>query len=234
MNSRAGYPTYALSRGASSPLEYYSIYMVTFGIAYLIKKWRRGRDSNPCGVAPKRFSRPPRYDHFDTSPYIKLFLLRALSALITRLLPFRKYSRTLRKSFAYSIAPYFRYTLVKTIHRIVLSALTRYDHWGTSPYIKLYLCFSKVPYYINTTGVLCQRFFLSKIVCIKLFGELRSRFLGSGYQKLFYKLDNSHLSCVSAAGTGLNDAAVTAVLICISRSNLLEELLNNIFFCDEC
>ena len=30
--------------------------------------WRRGRDSNPCGVAPKRFSRPPRYDHFDTSP----------------------------------------------------------------------------------------------------------------------------------------------------------------------
>ena len=32
LNSRAGYPTYALSRGASSPLEYYSIYMVTFGI----------------------------------------------------------------------------------------------------------------------------------------------------------------------------------------------------------
>ena len=34
--------------------------------------WRRGRDSNPCGVAPKRFSRPPRYDRFDTSPYMKL------------------------------------------------------------------------------------------------------------------------------------------------------------------
>ena len=29
LNSRAGYPTYALSRGASSPLEYYSIFMVT-------------------------------------------------------------------------------------------------------------------------------------------------------------------------------------------------------------
>ena len=29
---------------------------------------RRGWDSNPCGVAAKRFSRPPRYDHFDTSP----------------------------------------------------------------------------------------------------------------------------------------------------------------------
>ena len=32
--------------------------------------WRRGRDSNPCGIAPKRFSRPPRYDRFDTSPNI--------------------------------------------------------------------------------------------------------------------------------------------------------------------
>ena len=38
----------------------------------LAADWRRGRDSNPCGVAPKRFSRPPRYDRFDTSPYMKL------------------------------------------------------------------------------------------------------------------------------------------------------------------
>ena len=30
---------------------------------------RSGRDSNPRGVAPKRFSRPPRYDHFDTAAY---------------------------------------------------------------------------------------------------------------------------------------------------------------------
>ena len=34
--------------------------------------WRRGRDSNPCGVSPKRFSRPPRYDRFDTSPFVSL------------------------------------------------------------------------------------------------------------------------------------------------------------------
>ena len=31
--------------------------------------WRRGWDSNPCDIAVKRFSRPPRYDRFDTSPY---------------------------------------------------------------------------------------------------------------------------------------------------------------------
>ena len=33
---------------------------------------RRGWDSNPRALADKRFSRPPRYDHFDTSPHINL------------------------------------------------------------------------------------------------------------------------------------------------------------------
>ena len=31
---------------------------------------RREWDSNPRALADKRFSRPPRYDHFDTSPYL--------------------------------------------------------------------------------------------------------------------------------------------------------------------
>ena len=33
---------------------------------------RRGWDSNPRALSDKRFSRPPRYDHFDTSPFIYL------------------------------------------------------------------------------------------------------------------------------------------------------------------
>ncbi len=41
-------------------------------LLYLNKVWsylqRRGWDSNPCALSDKRFSRPPRYDHFDTSP----------------------------------------------------------------------------------------------------------------------------------------------------------------------
>ena len=36
---------------------------------------RRGWDSNPCALSDKRFSRPPRYDHFDTSPCRALFAL---------------------------------------------------------------------------------------------------------------------------------------------------------------
>ena len=38
------------------------------------QRWRKRRDSNPRGLSPKRFSRPPRYDHFATLPqYIKFF-----------------------------------------------------------------------------------------------------------------------------------------------------------------
>ena len=32
--------------------------------------WRRVRDSNPRGIAPKLISSQPRYDHFDNSPCI--------------------------------------------------------------------------------------------------------------------------------------------------------------------
>ena len=32
---------------------------------YRVFRWRRKRDSNPRGLSPKRFSRPPRYDRFD-------------------------------------------------------------------------------------------------------------------------------------------------------------------------
>ena len=39
---------------------------------------RRGWDSNPRALADKRFSRPPRYDHFDTSPFVlRCFFLPA-------------------------------------------------------------------------------------------------------------------------------------------------------------
>ena len=44
------------------------------------ENWRRGRDSNPRGIAPKLISSQPRYDRFDTSPY-----LSSTSALKIRL-----------------------------------------------------------------------------------------------------------------------------------------------------
>ena len=37
---------------------------------------RRGWDSNPRALADKRFSRPPRYDHFDISPNVLFYFTR--------------------------------------------------------------------------------------------------------------------------------------------------------------
>lgn len=42
--------------------------------------WRRGRDSNPRGIAPKLISSQPRYDHFDTSPCMLNLLLKMRKA----------------------------------------------------------------------------------------------------------------------------------------------------------
>ena len=83
LNPRASCPTYTLSRGASSPLEYFSKVKINFAIKIScgaesfpfrpLRVWRREWDSNPRGLAPKRFSRPPRYDRFDISPSIPNF-----------------------------------------------------------------------------------------------------------------------------------------------------------------
>ena len=43
---------------------------------------RRGWDSNPRAREGKRFSRPPRYDRFDTSPYRSFSVLRFSSAQV--------------------------------------------------------------------------------------------------------------------------------------------------------
>ena len=48
--------------------ELCSIHFFKLSTCVLNESQRRGWDSNPCGVAAKRFSRPPRYDRFDTSP----------------------------------------------------------------------------------------------------------------------------------------------------------------------
>ena len=37
--------------------------------------FRREWDSNPRGVAPKRFSRPPRYDRFDNPAYLVYLIM---------------------------------------------------------------------------------------------------------------------------------------------------------------
>ena len=77
-------PTYSLSRGAPSaslgisPCRYLQSKFLNIIIfdywfqeesqRFFRSQKRRGWDSNPCAREDKRFSRPPRYDHFATSP----------------------------------------------------------------------------------------------------------------------------------------------------------------------
>ena len=49
-------------------LSYCQVLFSTFSKKFLLNK-RREWDSNPRALADKRFSRPPRYDHFDISPF---------------------------------------------------------------------------------------------------------------------------------------------------------------------
>ena len=56
----------------TSPSQLNNHYDIAYGVRrnlFQISK-RRGWDSNPRALADKRFSRPPRYDHFDTSPLL--------------------------------------------------------------------------------------------------------------------------------------------------------------------
>ena len=46
-----------------------STFLTFFKSFYSVFGKRREWDSNPRALADKRFSRPPRYDHFDISPY---------------------------------------------------------------------------------------------------------------------------------------------------------------------
>ncbi len=105
--------------------------------------WRRGRDSNPRGIAPKLISSQPRYDHFDTSPYEKL--LKILSEIR------ENFGRELRAYLISNLAESllyqgFREGMFHEAYRI--SSQPRYDHFDTSPY-------SMLGYY-NRTYMLCQ------------------------------------------------------------------------------
>ena len=83
LNPRAGYPTYSLSRGAPSPLGYFS--KGKFIYIYEVEKrdkhpkhgrpcsdmiWRRGRDSNSWSLAGSLVFKTSSINHSDTSPQL--------------------------------------------------------------------------------------------------------------------------------------------------------------------
>lgn len=71
LNPRASFLTYSLSRGAPSPLGYFSKGAVQLSI-FILKKWfaiwRRGRDSNSWSLAGSLVFKTSSLNHSDTSP----------------------------------------------------------------------------------------------------------------------------------------------------------------------
>ena len=65
LNPRASHPTYSLSRGAPSPLGYFSVWIFNFAIE---KCWRRGRDSNPWLCEESLVFKTSSLNRSDTSP----------------------------------------------------------------------------------------------------------------------------------------------------------------------
>ena len=70
LNPRAGFPTYSLSRGAPSPLGYFSNGSVVSSQGC----WRRGWDSNPRSLAGSLVFKTSSLNHSDTSPYVFYFV----------------------------------------------------------------------------------------------------------------------------------------------------------------
>ena len=67
LNPRASFPTYSLSRGAPSPLGYFSMVNVSELIRVAVW-WRRGRDSNSWSLAGSLVFKTSSLNHSDTSP----------------------------------------------------------------------------------------------------------------------------------------------------------------------
>ena len=97
--------------------------------------WRRGWDSNPCAIARKLISSQPRYDHFDTSPYM-LTRHTEINAIFSCIrIPVRTgvVLETMECPKTAQLKAFWKidFRLAKKI-----SSQSRYDHFDTSPNIQ--------------------------------------------------------------------------------------------------
>ena len=106
--------TYSLSREPLQPAwvllqmpEYFFLYKIHHSPASRLQKQitvfckRRGWDSNPRALSDKRFSRPPRYDHFDTSPYLQQWKSAYWTSPVQRTLWYHMYISYVKTLFYY-------------------------------------------------------------------------------------------------------------------------------------
>ena len=100
----------------------------------LAPTWRSGWDSNPRAIARKLISSQPRYDHFDTSPYMLTRLSKVNAYLVFVRIPLRTRD-FLMLSHRRKTAPLKAFRRFCFFHAKKISSQARYDHFDNSPYI---------------------------------------------------------------------------------------------------
>ena len=106
---------------------------------YAVSRWRRGRDSNPREIALKLISSQPRYDHFDTSAYIRThFCEMNTYSVFIRIPPRTPVVLTLSHRRKTAPSKTFRRFDFRSAKKI--SSQPRYDRFDTSLYIQARFC----------------------------------------------------------------------------------------------
>ena len=125
MNPRGSFPPYALSRGASSPLEYFSMITIRYNI-----KWRRGWDSNPRSLARSLVFKTSSLNHSDTSPmaFTNIIIILQCWQKVKRFLPNHQYIQFFYYAFALIIyliktSVLFSSSLLITIFKSIFNVL---------------------------------------------------------------------------------------------------------------
>ena len=126
---------------------------------------RRGWDSNPCAPKDKRFSRPPRYDRFDTSPYRTCCFLRSVSCILPKLIslsPFAERKRYTTKPFLLCQTKFYPISTSVSHFSSSMCSLVRYHE-----HLFCQFPFTKCLYFLNLSCISASVFIHLLCYCIK-------------------------------------------------------------------
>ena len=126
---------------------------------------RRGWDSNPCAPKDKRFSRPPRYDRFDTSPYRTRCFMRSVSCILLKLIslsPFAERKRYTTKPFLLCQTKFYPISTSVSHFSSSMCSLVRYHE-----HLFCQFPFTKCLYFLNLSCISASAFIHLLCCCIK-------------------------------------------------------------------
>ena len=139
---------------------------VLLRISFQLLSWKRREwDSNPRALADKRFSRPPRYDRFDTSPYRTRCFLRSVSCILLKLIsssPFAERKRYTTKPFLLCQTKFYPISTSVSHFSSSMCSLVRYHG-----HLFCQFPFTKCLYFLNLSCISASAFIHLLCYCIK-------------------------------------------------------------------